>query len=48
MNQDIAVTVQELLDRENVTQLIHRYCFALDQGSFIVIASRWIRAALKM
>ena len=33
MNQDIAITVQELLDREKVTQLIHRYCFALDQGS---------------
>jgi ketosteroid isomerase-like protein len=33
MNQDIAVTVQELLDREKVIQLIHRYCFALDRGS---------------
>ena len=33
MNQEIAVTLQELLDREKITELIHRYCFALDRGT---------------
>jgi ketosteroid isomerase-like protein len=33
MNQDVTVALQEILDRDKIAELIHRYCFALDQGS---------------
>jgi ketosteroid isomerase-like protein len=33
MNQDVTVALQEILDRDKIADLIHRYCFALDHGS---------------